>query len=189
MQIEIYRWITWLWLGTFAVWWISAIAAKRTVGSDWDWQSHVVNSIVGLAWVLLFDGQLGGPLAWRFLPMEPVVTGLGFALTVAGLGLALLARFDLGSNWGALVELKQNHQLVRSGPYALVRHPIYSGFMLATLGTAIAHGQLRGLIAFAVVAAAWTYKSGLEETFLLRHFGPVYEQYRREVKRLIPFVW
>jgi len=70
-----------------------------------------------------------------------------------------------------------------------VRHPIYSGFMLASIGTALAFGWLRCFIAAALIISVWTYKSGLEELFLIDHFGEQYRQYRLNVKRLIPFVW
>jgi protein-S-isoprenylcysteine O-methyltransferase Ste14 len=88
-----------------------------------------------------------------------------------------------------LIELKKDHQLIRSGPYAIVRHPIYSGFMLATLGTAIAFGEWSGLLAFVMIAIAWGYKATLEERALTEKFGNEYEEYRRRVKRLVPFIW
>ena len=94
----------------------------------------------------------------------------------------------LGANWSALVTIKQDHQIIRRGPYALVRHPIYSGGLLALFGTAIAFGELRGLAGFALVFIAWWLKSRLEESFLESQFGASYTQYKREVKGLIPFV-
>jgi protein-S-isoprenylcysteine O-methyltransferase Ste14 len=69
-----------------------------------------------------------------------------------------------------------------------VRHPIYSGFMLATLGTAVMQGELHGLLALALIVTVWGYKSRVEERFLVKQFGGEYEQYRR-VKGRIPFVW
>jgi len=114
---------------------------------------------------------------------------VGLAITVIGLGFAVWARLHIGRNWDALVALKENHQLVRTGPYAIVRHPIYSGFISATLGTAIAQGDVGGLISTALIAIAWGYKSRVEEAFMIEAFGAEYEQYRREVKALIPFVW
>lgn len=189
MEPDLYRLVYWLWLATFVVWAISAVATKQTIGSHSDWQSRVVVWIVALAWWFLFDRRLAGPLAWRFVPMVSAASYGGVMLTIAGLGLALWARFYLGGNWSALVELKQDHQLVQSGPYSIVRHPIYSGFVLATLGTAMLYGELRGLIAFALILTAWGYKSRLEEAFLLKQFGAQYDQYRRQVKGLIPFIW
>jgi protein-S-isoprenylcysteine O-methyltransferase Ste14 len=145
--------------------------------------------IVAIAWWLLLIRPSSGPLAMRFLSPAPAAQYTGFVLTVAGLGLALWARFDLGRNWSALVEMKEDHQLICGGPYAIVRHPIYSGFMMATLGTAIAAGEFHGLIAFVMILLAWGYKSRLEEKALIGQFGAKYVEYRRRVKGLIPFVW
>ncbi len=113
----------------------------------------------------------------------------GFAITVAGLAFAVWARFYIGRNWDGLVALKEDHQLVRGGPYAIVRHPIYSGFMLATLGTAIADGEVAGLVSTAMIVIAWGYKARVEEAFMIEQFGAEYLQYRRDVKGLIPLVW
>ena len=186
---DAYQIIRWLWLGIFVVWAISGITSKRTIGSHSEWQSRAAVWVVGLAWVLLFSGGLQGPLAWRFVPMVPAAADAGLALTVAGLGLSLWARFYLGRNWSALVEMKQDHQLMRGGPYSIVRHPIYSGFMLATLGTAIAYGEVHGLISFVLILGAWGYKSRLEEAALIQQFGAEYDRYRQDVKGLIPFIW
>jgi protein-S-isoprenylcysteine O-methyltransferase Ste14 len=112
----------------------------------------------------------------------------GLALTIGGVGVAAWARLLLGANWSAAITIKQDHQIIRRGPYALVRHPIYSGGLLALLGTAIAFGELRGLAGFTLVFSAWWMKSRLEESFLESQFGASYAQYKREVKGLIPFV-
>ena len=85
--------------------------------------------------------------------------------------------------------MKQDHELVRNGPYALVRHPIYSGLALAILGTALAVGEVRCLLAFILVVFEFKRKSLQEERFMIEQFGAQYVQYRREVKSLIPFVW
>jgi protein-S-isoprenylcysteine O-methyltransferase len=189
MEANLHRIVYWLWLGSFAVWAVSAIATKQAIGSYTTWQSRVAVWMVALAWGLLLDRELSGALMWRFVPMSLAEIYGGLALTLAGLGLALWARFHLGRNWSALVELKLDHKLVRSGPYAIVRHPIYSGFMLAALGTAVAFGELHGLISFALIVVAWSYKSRLEEAFLAKQFGAEYDRYCKEVKGLIPFVW
>jgi protein-S-isoprenylcysteine O-methyltransferase Ste14 len=189
MSIDLPRINFWLWMAVFVVWAISSLASKRTVGSHSEWQSRVAVWVVGIAWWLLFIRPPSGPLALRLVPAVASAQLAGFILTVAGLGLALWARFYLGRNWSALVEMKEDHQLMCGGPYAIVRHPIYSGFMAATLGTAIAVGELHGLISFVLVLVAWGYKSRLEEKALIGQFGQEYEKYRGRVKGLIPFVW
>jgi protein-S-isoprenylcysteine O-methyltransferase Ste14 len=108
---------------------------------------------------------------------------------VIGLAFAVWARFSIGRNWDGLVALKENHQLMRSGPYAIVRHPIYSGFMLATFGTAMVGGKVAGLVSTALIILAWGYKSRVEEEFMIKQFGAEYEQYRHDVKALIPLIW
>jgi len=112
----------------------------------------------------------------------------GLALTVIGVAVAIWARLILGTNWSAVVTIKQDHEIIRRGPYSIVRHPIYSGGLLALLGTAIAFGELRGLIGLALIFIAWWMKSRLEESFMEEQFGAAYARYRRDVKGLIPFV-
>jgi protein-S-isoprenylcysteine O-methyltransferase Ste14 len=106
-----------------------------------------------------------------------------------GLSFAIWARLCIGTNWSPLIHVKHQHELMHSGPYGIVRHPIYAGLMLATLGTAIAYGQLSGFVGFFLVVVAWGYKAKLEESAMLEQFGNQYEQYRQNVKRLIPWVW
>jgi protein-S-isoprenylcysteine O-methyltransferase len=189
MQLGLYQLAFWLWMATFVIWAIGSVLTKQTIGSFSDRQSRIVVWIVALSWWLLFDRNLGGVLGWRFLPETALGEHSGLVLTTAGLALAVWARFYLGGNWGTLVELKKDHQLIRTGPYTIVRHPIYSGFMLATLGTAIIERELHGLLAFVLITIVWTYKSRLEEAFLIGQFGAEYDQYRKQVKGLIPFVW
>jgi protein-S-isoprenylcysteine O-methyltransferase Ste14 len=86
------------------------------------------------------------------------------------------------------VTIKEQHELIQNGPYAIVRHPIYSGFLLAILGTAIVHGELRGLLALPVAVVGWTLKLRLEESFMAQQFGTAYLDYKRRVKALVPFV-
>ena len=89
---------------------------------------------------------------------------------------------------GAVVSVKQDHQLIRQGPYAIVRHPIYAGFLLGLCGTVLAVGQLRGIVGLALASIAWHMKSRKEDAFLAEQFGAQYLDYRRGVKALIPFV-
>ena len=87
-----------------------------------------------------------------------------------------------------MVTVKHDHELVRSGPYALVRHPIYSGVLLALIGTTLAIGRWRGLPGLALIAAALLCKLTIEERFMSEQFGEAYARYRAEVPALIPFV-
>jgi protein-S-isoprenylcysteine O-methyltransferase Ste14 len=142
-----------------------------------------------VACVLLFSRWARvGVLGARLLPASDGTAWAGLCLTAAGCAFAVWARACLGANWSATVTRKQNHELVRGGPYAVVRHPIYAGLLLAVLGTALALGEVRGLAALALAFVGWFTKARTEERFLAEEFGDAYARYRREVKRLIPFV-
>jgi protein-S-isoprenylcysteine O-methyltransferase Ste14 len=114
---------------------------------------------------------------------------VALALISAGLAFAVWARFVIGRNWSGTVTLKQDHELVRSGPYAIVRHPIYTGFLLALVGTAVARGTIGAFIGVAIAVLTLRLKSLTEESLMLHQFGPQYATYKRDVKALIPFVW
>jgi len=144
---------------------------------------------MAVAFALVFEPRASiGPLAARFLPAEPWLPWLGLALTAAGCGFAIWARALLGGNWSAVVTLKHGHELIRGGPYALVRHPIYSGFLTGLLGEALVIGELRALLALLIAFVAWLDKTRLEERFLLDQFDGAYAEYSHSVKRLIPFL-
>jgi len=179
-----------IWMPIFILWAITARTAKDTVHSKSERQSHVTVGLVWFAWLLLLShGFRWAALAQKFTPMTTGTIAVGLTLTVVGLVFATWARFCIGKNWSRMIEVKENHQLIRKGPYAIVRHPIYSGFMLATLGTAIAFAEWSGLLAFALLTTSWAYKARLEEAVMIEQFGTEYERYRREVKGLVPFVW
>jgi protein-S-isoprenylcysteine O-methyltransferase Ste14 len=179
-----------LWMPVFLLWGMWASRSKPTVDSKSEGRSQATLWIVWIAWFLMFShGLRRPPLGSRFISVSDFSAFLGLALTFIGLAFAVWARFAIGRNWSGLIELKKDHQLIRSGPYAIVRHPIYSGFMLATLGTAIAFGEWSGLLAFVMIVIALGYKATLEESALTEKFGAEYDEYRRRVKRLVPFIW
>jgi protein-S-isoprenylcysteine O-methyltransferase Ste14 len=149
---------------------------------------HVL--VLGVAFDLIFSELFRrGFLSWRFVAKVDGIGWMGFAITAAGIAFAIWARLSIGRNWSGTVTVKQDHELVRSGPYSLVRHPIYSGLSLALLGTALGVGEVRCLLAFVLCLFEFKRKSLLEERFMIEQFGAQYVQYRREVKGLIPFVW
>ena len=179
--------ITALWLAWLIYWGVAAINTKaiRRQESVASRLSHIVPLILGAA--LLVSSHLAGAwLRMRFLPHGLGWFWLGFGLVVLGMGLAVVARSRLGGNWSGTVTLKQDHELIRSGPYRFVRHPIYTGLLLALLGNAIAVGEWRGLVAVALVTVAFLRKIGIEEAFLTEQFGEAYTRYRAEVPALIP---
>ncbi len=177
------------WIVTAVLWVLASFISKPTVRVQSAASRAVQAGLLIAVYLLLFGYWRVGPLAWRILPDSPLVVYVGVALTLAGMAFALWARFFLGGNWSMNVTVKENHQLVRSGPYAIVRHPIYSGLLLAILGTAIAEAEVRGLVAVILALIGWRMKSRVEESFMACQFGSEYAQYKREVKALIPFVW
>jgi protein-S-isoprenylcysteine O-methyltransferase Ste14 len=190
MEVLIRQIIQVSWIAMFLVWAVTGLNLKETARSRSEGTSRVAVYIVWAGWWLLFAHGFGrGPLSMRVLEPSMATAYVGLGVTVAGLAFAVLARFYIGKNWSALIQVKEGHELIQTGPYGLVRHPIYSGLMLATLGTAIAYGELSGFIGFILVVAAWGYKSRLEEAAMAEQFGAQYEKYRSQVKGLIPFIW
>jgi protein-S-isoprenylcysteine O-methyltransferase Ste14 len=168
------------------VWLAIASESSEPVEVKRDRRSDVAVWIVSIGWVVLLWPRFNGP---QLIPRILFMRILGSILTVTGLAFALWARLYLGSQWDAYISLRLDHKLVRTGPYSIVRHPIYSGFMLALLGSFVNFGHLRSLIAAAMITLAWIYKSGLEEAFMKDHFGTEYDQYCHDVKRLVPMIW
>jgi protein-S-isoprenylcysteine O-methyltransferase Ste14 len=113
------------------------------------------------------------------------------ALLLAALGFALTwwARIHLGRFWSAAVTLKAEHTLIRSGPYALTRHPIYTGLLLALLATAVARDSLGSLIGAGLILLGLVLKLRQEEQFLKAQFGAAYDAYKKDVPTLIPRPW
>jgi protein-S-isoprenylcysteine O-methyltransferase Ste14 len=116
------------------------------------------------------------------------LAALGLLLAVAGLLFACWARAILGSNWSAVVQVKQDHELIERGPYRYVRHPIYTGLLLALVGTALLLGEWRAVLGFVIMFVSFWRKLRLEETWLSEYFGPAYGEYMQRVKALIPGV-
>jgi protein-S-isoprenylcysteine O-methyltransferase len=139
-------------------------------------------------WMLFFDQFAVGFLLSRIVPDGMAVGLVGILITLAGLGFAVWARIHLGKYWSYMPEIKVNHKLIRTGPYQLVRHPIYTGILFAFAGTAIVIGEVWALFAILMMLAAFLGKIWWEEKVLLEEFGEEYVRYKEEVKALIPFV-
>ena len=127
-------------------------------------------------------------LSVRFLPVSELYFWIGLLITISGLGFSVWARSKLGRNWSQEVTIKDNHQLITDGPYAFVRHPIYTGLILGFMGSSVALGEIRGLISDVLVFAVLLYKLKLEDKWLREQFGESYKDYCKKVAALIPFV-
>lgn len=178
-----------LWLVWLVYWWASAVGVKRN-----RWREPPGAQLLHRIPLMLAALCLAAPrwmpkiLTRRFLPVHAAFPIAGTILLASGLGVTVWARRHLGRNWSASVVVKEDHTLVRSGPYARVRHPIYSGLLLAFFGMAVAIGEWRGLLAVALAFLALTWKSREEERRMRETF-PEYEPYRRETAAIIPFVY
>jgi protein-S-isoprenylcysteine O-methyltransferase Ste14 len=143
--------------------------------------------ILAATFVLLLVPWLGFKfLNLRFIPENLVARSAGVALMFAGMALAISARRHLGRNWSDKVELKVDHCLIRSGPYAYLRHPIYSGVLLGVAGTALAVGMVRGIAAFLLLLSSYAIKARKEERALAAKFGDAFREHRREAGFLFP---
>jgi protein-S-isoprenylcysteine O-methyltransferase Ste14 len=101
-------------------------------------------------------------------------------------GLAAWARYVLGRNWSASITLKESHELIRTGPYSRIRHPIYSGVILGLLGTALAIGERGALVAVGVLFASYFIKARSEESLLAREFGPAFQDHLSRTGMFLP---
>ncbi len=181
-RIEMLPWIT---VGLY--WAASAVRVKRTRAREPIAARLYTVLLAAASFALLFSNDLRlGRLDERFLPREPWLNAMGLVLTYAGAALAIWARWSLGGNWSAEVSVKKDHQLVRSGPYAQVRHPIYGGLLLAITGTAVVIGEWRGLLAILIWSVGHSLKANREEAVMVATFGKQYQQYQRETGFLLP---
>jgi protein-S-isoprenylcysteine O-methyltransferase Ste14 len=175
-----------LWWSWVAYWIFSSFRVRPTKRA----QPAAARALYLAEWFLAFallswHGFRAGWLGARIVPPTHALFFAGAAITAAGLGFSVWARIHLGEYWSGTITLKEGHRLIRSGPYALVRHPIYTGILFGMLGTAIALDQVRGLLAFAVLFASLWRKLRTEEKWMTGEFGEEYRQYQREVRALL----
>ncbi len=182
--------VGYLWTGLWIVWLVLAIEAKRSVQRQSRSSRVAQNLPVILAFFLLFGRSLWPHwFRQRIFPQSNMaLPWCGLALTVAGIAFAIWARLWIGRNWSSTVTIKEQHELIQNGPYRLVRHPIYSGLLLAFLGTALVRGEVRGLAGFPLAVLGWGLKLRMEESFMVQQFGTAYLDYRQRVKALVPFI-
>jgi len=186
-----YGWPMWasiaMWCVIEIYWDVAAKSAAPAESSESRASRRVHLALIAAAQLLLFLPVYG--LRQRWLPFSAAVTAAGLTLNALGLVLAIWARRCLGRFWSGNITIKVEHQLVRSGPYRLLRHPIYTALLLLYLGTAIVCGELHALLGLAVAIAAFLRKIRLEEANLLRAFSAGYREYRGETWALIPRVF
>ncbi len=176
----IYGWAVWV-----AYWVLMAFTSKRTVERR-GWVSYrVVIVAVVLGWVLIDPASSTHSQLWQTDVALGVVADCIF---IAGAAFTVWARVTLGRNWSAEVVFKQDHELIETGPYAIVRHPIYTGMLAMGLATAIGYGQVFGFVLLCAFTLGIWVKSRQEERLMADHFPGAYAEYKRRVHALIPFV-
>ena len=179
------------WLAWLAVWVVMAGRVKRTAirESLARRAAHILPLLLAAALIFICPPGPGWWTCTDVLHRGAWLAPFGACVVVVGLGFAIWARLVLARNWSGIVTLKHDHELVRSGPYGIVRHPIYTGLLTALLGTAAAIDQWRGVLALGIVTTSFLAKMRTEEAFMRRAFGPAYAEYSRGVAALIPGLW
>ncbi len=182
MRICEYLWVT------FAVIWIIWAMRTKPVQTREGVSSRLSYTVLAVAAAYaMFSGDV--PRAWlriRIFPADLWIEVVGIAITATGIAFAIWARAYLGGNWSSSVTVKVGHELVRSGPYHWVRHPIYSGMILGMLGTAVVRGQVRGLAAVVLLYVGFKIKSKIEEQAMAGTFGAQYDDYSRTTGAIVP---
>jgi protein-S-isoprenylcysteine O-methyltransferase Ste14 len=188
--------VGWLWVAFFLFWLILAqFNKKANPSAPWRTAWGVRLAVAAVAVFLMLSSRrhaVPGPLVsiGRALAIHAGISWqwLGVGLCLVGFGFAIWARMHLGRNWGMPMSLRQGHELVTSGPYAYVRHPIYTGILLAMIGSTIARG-LAWLLLFFAFFAYFIVSARIEERMMLAQFPEAYPAYRRRTKMLIPFAF
>lgn len=174
-------WLAWVASWGLASWWTAKTVVRQSRTSR---LAHGV--LIWIGGMFLFMRPRAGPLWVPLFPASAGTAWAGVALCAIGFAFTWWARVHLGRNWSGTVTLKADHALIRSGPYGLTRHPIYTGLLLALVGSALTRDSLAGLIGLGFLFAGVRVKIGQEERLLRGHFGAAYEAYRAEVPALVP---
>jgi|SRR5579872_4158734 len=187
--MTLYRWIiVVLWVLFAAYWAVAAVGIKRSAGRrPWRREIGLRLIVILLIVALLQSRSLREFLAeiQRHVSHSSILGWIGVALCLLGFGLAISARRHLGRNWGLPMSRKEQPELVTSGPYTLIRHPIYSGLSLAMIGSAICV-NIFWLLLFVLVGAYFIYSARREETLMLQLFPEQYAAYRARTGMLVP---
>jgi protein-S-isoprenylcysteine O-methyltransferase Ste14 len=178
------------WVVFLLYWWLMSRKVKSTAYAQSSAARSFYLFFLLLGFVLLYAPVASiGPLGYQIIPVSQRYGTIGAVISLLGVWFAIWARKTLGDNWSGNVTFKKGHELIQSGPYKIVRHPIYTGFELCFLGAAITIGQLKGFVGLAIIFFNHMQKINLEEEIMKKQFPGQYEDYSKRVKRLIPFVF
>ena len=176
-----------LWIFWIIYWIASSSGTKRTVHTARSRGRSFAFLVIIALLILSNDGRL--PWLMRHL-YEPgrALEIFGLILCAGGIAFAIWARRYLGTNWSAQPTLKEGHELIMTGPYRYVRHPIYTGLLLAIFGTVLASGRIFDFLVLAYLVIDTHFKAKIEESLMLQQFPDTYPAYRAKIKAIIPFV-
>lgn len=170
--------------GVFWLYWLVAAFSMKRGRVPWSRELRI-RAVIAVVVILLIRA---GAFRHHDLAADPWRAGVGLVLFALGLGFAVWARLHIGRNWGTPMTRKDEPELVTSGPYRLVRHPIYSGILVAGIGTAVALSWL-WLTAALIAGVYFLYSATVEERYLTERFPDDYPAYRRSTRMLLPFVF
>jgi len=181
------RFIEYCWVAWLLYWMIMAFTAKRTIERRGTVRYYFGVLILIVGWVIIrrLSHLSSRSHLWQTTLALGIVTD---CIVVTGAAFTVWARITLGRNWSADVAFKQDHELIESGPYAFVRHPIYTGLLVMALGTAINYGEAVGFALFLLLCAGLWWKARQEEQIMGKHFPDAYAEYKTRVRAIIPFV-
>jgi protein-S-isoprenylcysteine O-methyltransferase Ste14 len=188
------------WATFLLVWIVSAFNTKRDIRGGYGkvWQEFWLLRLVAAVVFLFVETRIARGTAHftnpellfsrGIFPQSAVLGWAAAVLSVIGVGFAIWARVHLGRNWSPRPAVKEHHELITTGPYAYVRHPIYTGLILMALGMALT-GSIWGIGVFIIASFTLILRIGKEEKIMLELFPNEYSEYQKRTKRLVPFVW
>lgn len=174
----------------FLVWMIGRVGNKRTLKRS-NFRSYLLTTgLLYLSYLLLFFPSYPNFLSFQITAQNNVLGIAGALMCIVGVGLAIWSRYALGRNWsGVSATEKEGHELIKTGPYKIVRHPIYLGFLLAMIGFALTIGNGAVYLAIVLGFISILLRIRIEEKLMKELFPILYEQYSKQVNKLIPHVW
>ena len=186
-NIDLLQLNSWLWVAWGAYWIIASRFVQRAKESEGIVLrlQHLIPAAAGFILIFNFFHRI-----WIFGPIygNQILAIVGLVITACGLSFATCARVHLGKYWSGIITLKEGHRLIRTGPYSIVRHPIYTGFLLGALGSAMTAGTGDAIVGFLIMVVAYIVKIKREEMVLTKEFGDEYARFKAEVATLVPFV-
>jgi protein-S-isoprenylcysteine O-methyltransferase Ste14 len=172
----------------FGIYWLISALRRKPVKEREPWHERLRHLLpMAIAFALVF--RTDSHFAWlrvRFISGSVAMDIVGLWVTAAGVAFAIWARRHLGENWSAVVSIRSEHELIRAGPYRYVRHPIYTGMLLALVGTVLVLGEVRGLIGLGIAVVSFYLKASKEDVWLGREFGKNFEAHAKQTGMFLP---